>query len=405
MTSHETDILILGGGVVGLWALARLRQAGYHALLVERQALGAGQTLAAQGIVHGGMKYAINGVIGDSTRALADLPARWRACLAGRGELDLRRVPLLAERQLMWTTGRLDSRLAGVFSGALLRGGMARLPRGERPAPFDHPAFDGDLYALDEPVLDLPALVRELAELGSGAIHCAGESPLAAAADAGLQIDWRLSRANQGLRLETPELTIHADQVALCAGAGNAALLDSAGRDRPAMQRRPLHMVAVRGPLPPLFGHCLAARDLPRLTLTSHPGGEDSPEDWCTWYLGGELAESGVGITSREQIDRARTELSELLPWVDTRCCDWTTLAIDRAELASPGGRRPSTFALESDGPLHTLWPTKLALTPALVDRLLERLPPPRRQIRQPPWGANQIRIAPLPWEAGPWQG
>ncbi|HEY6200467.1 MAG TPA: FAD-dependent oxidoreductase, partial [Candidatus Binatia bacterium] len=52
------DVLIFGGGAAGLWCLERFRSAGYHALLLESAALGCGQTIAAQGIIHGGGKYA-----------------------------------------------------------------------------------------------------------------------------------------------------------------------------------------------------------------------------------------------------------------------------------------------------------------------------------------------------------
>ncbi|MFN3402304.1 MAG: FAD-dependent oxidoreductase, partial [Ferrovibrio sp.] len=44
MTRPDVDVAILGGGIAGLWLLARLKRAGYSALLIEREALGAGQT-------------------------------------------------------------------------------------------------------------------------------------------------------------------------------------------------------------------------------------------------------------------------------------------------------------------------------------------------------------------------
>src|SRR5690606_17055328 len=79
----RVDVAILGGGIAGLWLLPRLRQAGYSALLLERHALGAGQTVASQGIIHGGLKYALDLKLGSASDALAEMPRRWRACLAG----------------------------------------------------------------------------------------------------------------------------------------------------------------------------------------------------------------------------------------------------------------------------------------------------------------------------------
>ena len=60
-TTLDTDICIIGGGVAGLWLNARLRKAGYHTVLIERGALGGGQSVKSQGIIHGGIKYALGG--------------------------------------------------------------------------------------------------------------------------------------------------------------------------------------------------------------------------------------------------------------------------------------------------------------------------------------------------------
>src|SRR3546814_1445364 len=43
------DVVILGAGIAGLWTYARLRRAGYDALLCAQGAIGGGQTIAAQG--------------------------------------------------------------------------------------------------------------------------------------------------------------------------------------------------------------------------------------------------------------------------------------------------------------------------------------------------------------------
>ena len=56
--SLSTDVLIVGGGVAGLWLNARLRRLGYSTLLVDKGVLGGGQSAKSQGIIHGGTKYA-----------------------------------------------------------------------------------------------------------------------------------------------------------------------------------------------------------------------------------------------------------------------------------------------------------------------------------------------------------
>ncbi|MEJ2117930.1 MAG: FAD-dependent oxidoreductase, partial [Alphaproteobacteria bacterium] len=125
-----------------------------------------------------------------------------------------------------------------------------------------------------------------------------------------------------------------------------------------------------RGKLPPLYAHCLGASANPRLTVTSYPaeGGE------TVWYLGGDVAEQGVGLAPEAQVKAAKRELAELLPWVELTDLAWRTLAIDRAEPRQPGGRRPDTSYLHAEEGLMVAWPTKLAFAPRLASQVLERL-------------------------------
>ena len=84
----NTDVLIIGGGVAGLWLNARLRQQGYSTLLVERGSLGGEQSMKSQGIIHGGAKYALHGALTGASEAIADMPAHWRRCIKGEGDVD-----------------------------------------------------------------------------------------------------------------------------------------------------------------------------------------------------------------------------------------------------------------------------------------------------------------------------
>src|SRR6266542_2225602 len=91
----QLDVLVFGGGAAGLWCLDRIRRAGYHAILLESKALGAGQTIQAQGIIHGGGKYALRGVRDfEAVRATSLMPDRWRRSLIGNIE------PYLADTEL-----------------------------------------------------------------------------------------------------------------------------------------------------------------------------------------------------------------------------------------------------------------------------------------------------------------
>jgi len=101
------DIAIIGGGVAGLWLLNLLRQRGYNALLCEAIELGSAQSIASQGMIHGGIKYALGAALTGASEAIARMPERWRACLAGNGELDLRQVQVVAQAYHMWSDGKL----------------------------------------------------------------------------------------------------------------------------------------------------------------------------------------------------------------------------------------------------------------------------------------------------------
>src|SRR5690625_3315427 len=93
----ELDLVVVGGGVAGLWLINRLRSAGYDAVLLESRALGGEQSMASQGMIHGGIKYGLSGQLGAASQALAEMPERWRRCLSGNGEVDLRHTNALSE--------------------------------------------------------------------------------------------------------------------------------------------------------------------------------------------------------------------------------------------------------------------------------------------------------------------
>ena len=63
MLSFEVDVVILGGGIGGLWLLNRLHGRGYNAVLIETGELGGGQSVNSQGMIHGGIKYALGGAL------------------------------------------------------------------------------------------------------------------------------------------------------------------------------------------------------------------------------------------------------------------------------------------------------------------------------------------------------
>ncbi|EQM68929.1 FAD-dependent oxidoreductase [Pseudomonas tohonis] len=381
----STDVLIVGGGVAGLWLAARLRSQGYSTLLVENASLGGGQSVKSQGIIHGGAKYALHGALTGASEAIADMPRRWREALAGDGELDLRPVRLLSDAHYLWSPGSLAGNITSFFASKAVRGRVDQVKGDALPPALQHPKFKGKVYRLAELVLDVPSLIQRLADLaGDGLLAGHAIEPLREGDElVGLVVDGR---------------AIRAQRIVLSAGAGNEALLQALGIQQPGMQRRPLHMVMVKAPsLKPLYAHCLGGGPKPRVTVTTHPAADGQ---WV-WYLGGDIAEAdGVVRNEAEQIAAAEKELRDLLPWIDLSAAQWATLRVDRAEPSQSGLVRPDNAFLADQGRLLVGWPTKLALAPDFADRVIAALerdgvqptqqPPlpelPRPSLAQPVW-------------------
>lgn len=385
MTRPDVDVAILGGGIAGLWLLARLKRAGYSALLIESEALGAGQTLASQGIIHGGLKYAIDLKLGQDSAALADMPARWRAALNGTGEIDLRGARLAAESHLFWARRTLASRVAGFFGSKLLRGRVDALDPSEWPEALRDPDQVGAVYALDECVLDTSSLVSALAQLHG---HCikAGRAQVTDRAD--------------HVALDVAGRSLTAGHLVSAAGAGNEALLPQLDLPPQAAQRRPLHQVLVGNAPAPLWAHCFDTSDKPRVTITTHR----LQDGTLVWNVGGLIAENGVRQSEADLIEAARAEFATLLPKLDFSRSRFAGLRVDRAEGSTADGRKPDGPVLQRKGRITLAWPTKLALAPRLADLVLADLPPPSGAV-QPDWSDWAApAVAPAPWETVAWK-
>jgi len=388
----QTDIAIIGGGIAGLWTLNQLRNCGYSAMLFEQTALGSDQTIGSQGMIHGGIKYALSGAWSGISEAISAMPAVWRDCLRGEGKVDLRGCRVLSEDFFLWSSASLQSRVSSFLASRMLRGRVEKVAPANYPAALDHPQFKGQVYRLIDLVLDVPSLVKTLAERHRDAIF---------------NIDWRHSSLHVdggNAFLRTPVCELRPRQLILTAGTGNEALIKALGGRGPAMQRRPLQQVVMKHQYePPFFAHCTGRSASPRLTISSHRSSRDEP----VWYLGGDLATEGADAQPEALIARARAELAELLPWIDFGDTRWATLRLDRAEPRQSALLRPDTAfvgAVEGVDNALTAWPTKLSLSPNLADEidrlLLERhIQPQHRPDYGPLPELGRPGVAPAFWD------
>lgn len=388
------DIAVIGGGVAGLWLMQRLRPLGYRCALFENTALGSGQTLASQGMIHGGIKYTLGGGLTGASEAIKDMPQVWRDCLDGHGQVDLHDAQLLSDHFYLFSSASASSRMGTFFASKLTRGRVRPVPAAERPQIFQHPDFRGSVYQLADLVLDVPSLLAALGKNLHGQLK---------------KIDgaqWQRNAHGEAfftLHTGDESLEIHAQKFILAAGAGNEWILEQLGCHKPQTQRRPLQQVMVRHRLPHRFyGHCLGADKTPRLTISTHPLADGS----LVWYLGGALAERGADMQPEQLIAEAQSELRELLPWLNLGDCQWATLPVDRAEPRQRNFARPDkAAALRTDNCRNVIaaWPTKLTLAPNLADEILQLL---REDGIRPGDGDTSAldllptpKIAPTPWE------
>jgi FAD dependent oxidoreductase len=384
------DVLIFGGGAAGLWCLDRIRAAGYVAVLLESTALGCGQTIQAQGIIHGGGKYALRGVRDfAAVQATKQMPDRWRRSLSGEHEPDLTDARVLSDRCYLWLPR--GSLIAWIQSFGLIsvisKAGMLSTPIEAVPDSAWPEALCGSafaVYSLAEPVIETGSLLRAMSKrhrnhillYDRALLHFAGE------------------------QVKVAELVLAPRFIVLAAGTGNAELLQKAGIERPLMQRRPLGMVLLRGDLPALFGHCIVGGKT-HLSITTPAAG--------IWQIGGEIAER---LAREEDVETARrTAMSEI-----RRCFpafDFTDVKIGiyravRAEALTKDLRRPSGVHVSRAAPrVLVAWPTKLALAPTLADEVLTLL---TTDLKEPggydePVLPHRVTppIARYPWEETEW--
>ena len=388
----KVNALIVGGGVAGLWTLFRLRQAGYSGILLESRALGDGQTISSQGILHSGLKYSLQGLLTPSAREAKEMPLLWRRCLEGQTAPDLSATEVLSHSFFLWGTDSTASRFG--LLGAKL--GLQVTPREVPPAevPSILSGLKGTIYQVQEQVISPSSFLENLA-------GCCGEGILKI--DPAL-LEWSPPAGHSPCQViipkpecETQRISVEADRVILTAGQGNQPLRASLGLASGKMQTRPLHMVLLRGPsLPEFHGHCIDGAKT-RISITS--GKTSSGE--TVWQIGGQLAEDGVAWDHLTLIDKAHSELQIVLPNFDTSGLRWSTYRIDRAEGATLTGGRPESFRMLREGTVITAWPTKLVLAPQLAEAIVEEMKGvaprvsigmdmlkgwPRPSVAHPPW-------------------
>lgn len=357
----QVDVLIFGGGVAGLWALDDLVGRGFHAVLLEANGLGSGQTIAAQGIVHGGLKYTLQGLMTRSAMNIREMPGIWRDCLAGTRRPNLGRTRIRSRSCYLWRTESVTSKLGMIGARWGLRAAPQALSESEIPEILA--GCPGTVACVDEPVISTASMLEDF-------LNQHRERILKISPVDGLELRVE-DRQLRCVRLTDPcsgqQLEIQPACAVLAAGSGNAGLRELCGLDPRNMQRRPLHMVMVRGNLPLLNGHCVDGAKT-RVTITA----DRDSQGRTVWQVGGQVAELGVAMDPLTLIRHTQAEIEAAIPGIDLAEAEWSTYQVDRAEGLDEKGRRPDASRVLREGNIVTAWPTKMALAPIAAREILE---------------------------------
>ncbi|MCC6598277.1 MAG: FAD-dependent oxidoreductase [Alphaproteobacteria bacterium] len=381
MAQRHADIVIFGAGIAGLWAHNRFRRAGYNVLLLESATIGGGQTIASQGIIHSGLKYAFAGKINKLAASISAMPDLWRAALKGEGPVDLSAAQTNADSQMLLIPPGLMGGLVGLVAKRTLGNNVHEITQKSWPEYITDSGFKGRLVYMDEPVLDIPSVLRALGGAYQDSIR-------------------KIDTPDEPMAfLERHGIT--ADHIIFTGAASNHAIARHLHHDKGLeTQARPLLMGMLKNAPFPLYAHCVGSSDKPLATITTHtlPGGD------LVWYLGGGVAERPKDAPPQDVYKAAKKAFQTSFPALDFTTSQWAVLPIDRIEgKSSIDGWMPDTPTIHQQGHIFYSWPTKLTFAPLLAERLAEKITaPPSNRLGD--WSfLPEVPYAKTPWENAQW--
>ncbi len=381
ITTINLDIGVIGGGIAGLWLANRLTTLGYQTALFEKTALGSDQTVASQGMIHGGIKYTLAGSLTGASESVADMPNYWKQCLAGNGDVDLTSAKILSDHFYFWSSNSASSKMSTFFASKAVHGRVDKVTAENYPSVFQDPEFSGQVYQLQDIVLDVPSVISALKEPIEKRLFLLPENVaewhVNEQGDAELHIDPHVTTSPNGNPNNSPnnrKVIVRAKRFIFSAGKGNNNLLTALNIKKPEMQTRPLHQVWVKHDYShQFFGHCLGPDSTPRLSISSHP----CLDGKTVWSLGGSIAENGVKQSEAEVIAAAKKEIKSLFPWLDFSNAEFIAVRIDRAEAKQRNFLRPDKAFVKQASDVNNVlvaWPTKLTLAPNLTNEVISLL-------------------------------
>lgn len=347
----KPDIVIIGAGIAGLWLHNLLKSKGYDVLLLEKNAIGSGQTIAAQGIIHSGLKYAFAGKINKLAQSISAMPDRWRAAFQRQGDVDLSSARVNASSQVMLIPNGLMGGLVKLVTKQVLGGNVYEIDKADWPEDIIKSGFKGSVVNMDEPVIDTTSLIRALASPYKDSIK---------------KIDDRDPLEFLKAHNIAPKKIIYT------AAASNHEFAKQFGEDKGLQtQHRPLIQAFLKPAPFELYAHLVGTSEKPVATITTHK----CEDGTLTWYLGGAVAERPIDSDPNDAIKAAIKGFQKYMPNINLETLDWATWSINRVEGKSDtDGWMPDTPSLHKTGDAIYCWPTKLTFAPLLGDKVLTEI-------------------------------
>jgi len=384
--ANSPDVVIFGAGIAGLWLFHHLKKIGYDVLLFERDAIGCGQTIAAQGIIHSGLKFTLAGKVSSLARSISAMPQLWREALDGQGPVDLSTAHVNAPSQFLMIPSGFIGDLTTVITKKALGGKTHSITKENWPDGIVQNGFKGSLVYMDEPVLDVPSVLMALSAPYHDQIYKISDT-----------------QASDPITF-LKELEITPKKVIFTGAASNMSLAkhynDHHGLET---QMRPLHQGLMKGAPFPLYAHFVGKTDKPIATITTHTAKDGS----LIWYFGAGVAERAKESDPRQVIEAAKSALKSYLPAFDFSNAQWATWPVDRVEGKSKTENwMPDTPTIHSVDNRLYCWPTKMTFAPLLTSMILDHF---EKNKITPSRHKTHIEDLPLatfakpPWERVTW--
>jgi hypothetical protein len=279
------------------------------------------------------------------------MPQVWRNCLKGEGPINLSKTAINTDSQLLMIPSGFMGGITKMVTERLLAKSVHEILHDGWPQEIKNAGFHGSLIYMDELVIDVPSLIKNLAQPYKDFIRkCPQNDPFKFLNQHGIE----------------PQ------KIIFTAADSNEGIARYAAHDKGLqVQKRALLQGMIRNAPFPLFAHLVGTSEKPVMTITSHTAQDGS----LIWYLGGGVAERPKDSDPEEMFDAVRKALKTYLPNLNYGPFEWAAFPIDRVEGKSDTDNwMPDTPTIHQADECAYCWPTKLTFAPMLGEMILKAL-------------------------------